>query len=121
MLTEKAMSERKWGCFPALRLILESKRVPDHYYGPSSVSDNSFDRTCRIMEIDILVHEHRAEIINILGSASREQFEQMMAELASLQYALRRTKNMLQEAEERVGPIMNEARHTRHIRRRRRL
>ena len=38
MLTEKAQSERKWGWLPALRPILESKRVPDRYFGSSSVS-----------------------------------------------------------------------------------
>lgn len=104
MLTEKAMSERKWGWLPALRLILELKRVPDDYYGPSSVSDNLFDRTRRFMEIEILVHEHRAEIIKILGS---DLLGKIMGDLHRLREALRYTKDMFQEAEERVEKIMN--------------
>jgi hypothetical protein len=101
MLTEKATSERKWGWLPALRLILESKRGAAHY-GPSSDSDQSFDRLCRNMEIHGLVHEYRAEIINMMGSGSREQ---IMRDLDRLRHALRNTKLMFQESEERVEEV----------------
>jgi len=43
MLTEEVSRERKWGQFPVLRKALEGKRVPDSYYGPTSVSDNMFE------------------------------------------------------------------------------
>jgi hypothetical protein len=61
-LTEKAAHEREWGRFPALAEILGKKEIPWHYYGPTSVSDNRFDATTRLMEIAILIQENRDEI-----------------------------------------------------------
>jgi hypothetical protein len=104
MLTEKAQSDRKWGWLPALRLILESKRVPERYFGASSASDNIFDRLRRLIEIDILVQENRTQIIEKLGSESRDQ---IMWDLHRLREAFRDAKNELQASEERVGNIMN--------------
>ena len=103
MLTETRTSPsgRKWGWLPALRLILESKRGAVDYL-PSSDSDQSFDRLCRNMEIHGLVHEYRAEIINMMGSDSREQ---IMRDLDRLRHALRNTKVMFQESEERVEKV----------------
>jgi hypothetical protein len=54
--------ERMWQPYPALRQILEEKLIPDRYYGASSVSDNSFDATLRLMQITILIQENRTEI-----------------------------------------------------------
>jgi hypothetical protein len=107
MLTEKAQSERKWGWLPALRLILESKRVPERYFGASSVSDNMFDRLRRLLEIDILVQENRAQIIEKLSSESRDQ---IMEDLHRLREAFRYAKRELQAAEGRVEDIMNSGR-----------
>ena len=80
MLTEKAMRERMWGQFPALRMILEPKRVPDQYYGPTTVSDNVFDRVQRLLTMAILVHENRRELLQSLKSefSSREADERLM-------------------------------------------
>lgn len=89
MLTEKSESDKKWGWLPALRSILESRRVPDHYLGSSSVLDNVFDRMHRLMEIEILVHEHRADIIEMLGSDARRQ---IVEDLQRLRGALRYAK-----------------------------
>lgn len=57
------MHERMWGWIPTLGKMLSGKRIPDHYFGPSSVSDNAFDRITRIMKISILIQESSDEII----------------------------------------------------------
>lgn len=104
MLTEKAESERKWGWLPTLRLILESKRVPDHYFGAASVSDNIFGRLHRLIEIDILIHENRAQIIEKLGGESGHQ---IMKDLHRFREAFRYTISQLQASEERLKNIIN--------------
>ena len=68
MLTEDA--ERMRGQFPTLRRVLEPKRVPDRYYGPTSVSDNVFSQIERLLTMAILVHENRNEILQTLKSQS---------------------------------------------------
>jgi hypothetical protein len=65
---EKALAERMWGPLPALRMILESKRVPDRYFGPTSVSDNVFNKIERLLIMAILVHENRRDIVGALDS-----------------------------------------------------
>src|SRR5262245_15938117 len=62
MLTEKAMYDRMWSWIPVLGKIIGSKRIPDRHFGPSSVSDNSFDGIRRLMQISILVQENSDEI-----------------------------------------------------------
>ncbi len=58
MLTKKALRERKWGPYPALRKALDDKRIPEGYYGPTSVSDSIFSALDRLIEIAILAREH---------------------------------------------------------------
>jgi hypothetical protein len=62
MLIEEAMYERMWGQFPTLGEILGAKTIPDHYFGPTSISDNEFDRVQRLMRIAILPGENSNEI-----------------------------------------------------------
>jgi hypothetical protein len=62
MLTAEAHAERKWGQFPVLRTVLESRRLPDSYFGPTGVSDNIFDQLHRTLEISLLACESEAEI-----------------------------------------------------------
>lgn len=62
MLTEKARHERMWGWIPTLGQLLSGKQIPDHYFGFSSVSDNPFDSTTRLMKISILIQENLEEI-----------------------------------------------------------
>jgi hypothetical protein len=49
-------------------MILESKRVPDRYFGPTSVSDNVFNKIERLLIMAILVHENRRDIVGALES-----------------------------------------------------
>ncbi|HQO78829.1 MAG TPA: hypothetical protein PLG17_10000, partial [Thermodesulfobacteriota bacterium] len=73
MLTAKAYQERKWRAFPALRKALEDKKVPDDYYGPTSVSDNMFARMDRLLEISVLVSEYQEHIKETAKSVGREE------------------------------------------------
>jgi hypothetical protein len=57
MLTYEAYNERKWGPFPALRKVLETRRLPDSCYGWTSVSDNAFDQRHRAVEMSFLACE----------------------------------------------------------------
>lgn len=69
MLSEDARRERKWGCFPALRQILEGKKPPEDYYGPTSVSDTRVEELHRLLEIACLAREYSNEF---LGAAKTE-------------------------------------------------
>lgn len=102
MLTEKAESERKWGWLPALRLILEPKRVPDHYFGPTSVSDNIFHRVHRLIEIGILVHENRSQIIEKMNGESKRE---IMNDLFELREAFSWAKREFQAAEDSIETL----------------
>ena len=61
MLTKQALNERMWGNYPTLGKLLQDKNIPGHYYGELSISDNTFDRTHRLLEIMILVLEFNSE------------------------------------------------------------
>ncbi len=63
MLTEEGSRERMWGKYPSLRKALENKRIPDSYYGPTSISDNMFDAMVRFVTIAILVREYPQDIM----------------------------------------------------------
>lgn len=62
MLTEEGSRERMWGKCPSLRKALENKRIPDSYYGPTSISD-MFDAMVRFVTIAILVREYPQDIM----------------------------------------------------------
>lgn len=62
MLSAESIEARKWAPFPALSSILPDKRVPEHYYGLTSVSDNVFDKVHRLLDVLIVVRENTALI-----------------------------------------------------------
>jgi hypothetical protein len=68
-----------WGPFPALRRVLEPKRVPDRYYGPTLVSDTVFSQIERLLTMAILLHENRHEVLEVLKSKTpdRESSERL--------------------------------------------
>ena len=101
-LTDKAAAEQKWGWLPTLRLILETKRIPDRYFGPSSASDNIFDRMQRLMEIAILINENRTEIIERLGGDSCDQTAR---DLVHLQNAFQWVQGLFGTAIEEIQEI----------------
>ena len=63
MLTEDGHSARFWGSFAALRHVLGAKRIPDHYYGPTSVSDNMFEAVSRHLQLATLLREYEADVV----------------------------------------------------------
>ena len=72
MLTEEDSRERMWGEYPSLRKALENKRIPDSYFGPTSISDNMFDAMVRSVTIAILVRQHPKDImINLTKEFSK--------------------------------------------------
>jgi hypothetical protein len=103
MLTEKAQSDRKWGWLPELRSILEPKRVPEHYFGASSVSDNIFDWLRHLIEVEMLIQENRNQIIEKLHSEARDG---VLRDLNRVRDAFRQAKSELEGAEERLGNVM---------------
>ncbi len=70
-LTLEAYKERQWGSFPALRRALEDKKVPDHYYGFTSISDNLFDALGRLIEIGVLTSEFTHDIKEMAKTTGR--------------------------------------------------
>lgn len=72
MLTEEDSRERMWGEYPSLTKALENRRIPDSYYGPTSISDNMFDAMVRSVTIAILVSEYPRDImINLTKEFSK--------------------------------------------------
>ena len=84
MLTEEALQERLWGKYPSLRKHLQKKKIPNYYYGFSSVSDNIFNRISRLLEVTILVKE----FLNIKEKMSNSNREGIVNDLERLLYEL---------------------------------
>lgn len=76
MLSPKALEARMWGPFPTLSSILPDKRVPDHYYGPTSVSDNVFNRIERLLEVMAIVRENTPLIRAAIEAEAKQQERQ---------------------------------------------
>jgi hypothetical protein len=63
-LTKEAYYRRKWGHYPSLGVLLGALRIPDHYFGWSSASDNLFDWLNRLAEVAVTVKEHTGLLID---------------------------------------------------------
>jgi RIO-like serine/threonine protein kinase len=70
------------------------------------VSDNIFDWLRRLVEIEILIHENRTQIIEKLHSQSREG---LMRDLSRLREAFQHATSELVRAEERLRDLMRSA------------
>lgn len=102
MLSEYGIQERMWGRFPALRKVLHDKRVPNEYYGPTSVSENIFNRTERLLQNSILVLEH-AELVN--ESARAVGPEEMHLDLSRLCDELDAASSFFRQQADRVRSL----------------
>ena len=102
MLTKEAYNERAWGPLPALRKVLENKKVPDEYYGPSSVSDNMFASIGRLMKITILVNEYENDIKEMAESIGLKEVHQ---DLKNLEEILQETSRFFTERANEVRKI----------------
>lgn len=67
-----------WGPFPTIRKVLEKRKVPGEYYGMTSVNDNEFEFMRRLMEIAILVNEHKTYLIEFTNADNvKEVYEDL--------------------------------------------
>jgi hypothetical protein len=98
MISADALNERMWGPFPALRELLESKQIPDQYYGLTSVSDNPFERVQRALKLAILIRHFGAEVVNATNDR------------AALRKDLERLADLLRHFQEDFGDAVNEVR-----------
>jgi hypothetical protein len=101
-LTEEGYRERKWGHFPALRKVLESKSVPAKYYGPLSDSDNLFDAMERLIEIAVLTVEYGSDIQEAAISVGRNE---MRVDLKRLEKSLEEASYFIKRRIEEVGKL----------------
>jgi hypothetical protein len=97
MLTEKATHERMWGWIPALGKLLGSKRISDHHFGHTSVSDNAFDQVNRLMKISILIEDNIDEIKGYLSTSS-----EIRRDLYTVADALEFTAQRFRDAREKL-------------------
>jgi hypothetical protein len=77
----------QWRSFPALRKILENKRLPDSYYGFGIIPRNSFERLGWVLDIAHLACEYEADIRNAVGISMeaneiRKDLDELRNELA---------------------------------------
>lgn len=116
-LTREAEQDRMWEPFPALRKVLEDKRVPNRFYGPSSISDNIFEQFRRLLEIEILVSEHASIIRDAANEDSvsghesdRERKYQMHKDLHLLQDFLREASTFFEQKAAGVSDVIGKLR-----------
>ena len=88
MLTDEARFEREWGYAPELAKILSGKKIPDHYFGPSSVSDNRFEQVERALKHAILLHEYEKDILSEAQNIDHERRAQLRRDLLRLREKL---------------------------------
>jgi len=107
MLTEEGYKTRFWGSFSALRRVLEEKKVPDHYYGPTSVSDNMFAAMSRHLELAILVREHAADLVKA-ATVDTELGRALLSDLQDVKGMLHAASRQLADQSEGVERLLSD-------------
>jgi hypothetical protein len=79
----------QWRSFPALRKILENKRLPDSYYGFGIIPQNRFERLDWVLDIAHLACECEADIRGAVGKPMeandiRKDLDELRNELAGV-------------------------------------
>lgn len=77
----------QWRSFPALRRILENKRLPDSYYGFGIIPHNRFERLDWVLDIAHLACECETDIRSAVGKPMdaneiRRDLDELRNELA---------------------------------------
>jgi hypothetical protein len=110
-LTRQASTERMWGSFPALRVILEEKKVPDQ--------DNIFGQLSRLLQLTILIRENKAQITEALRAnrahkpVSEDDFcriGQLENDLSRLRSGYRWASKIFQDAAKELDEEIGEER-----------
>ena len=99
MLTTKALEERKWGRFPALRKALDNKPFPGDCYGITSISDNLGNQIVRSLEIATLAREHAAAVRETAQAVGSER---MKRDLQTLEEELRWASSQVEREIEEI-------------------
>ena len=107
-LTPQAVKERVWGPFPTLRAILETKALPESYFGSSSASNNIFEELQRLLEIAIIVKENATAIAE--SSKAEVRGQRLLTDLRHLQEAYRLPMTIFQDASEEIERIVRKVR-----------
>jgi hypothetical protein len=105
MRSVESIEARKWAQFPALGSILQNKRVPEHYYGITSLSDNVFDQVNGLHEVLVIVRENTALIAAAVKAEAKRQREHQTArpppllqDLCNLESALGWARSLFDDA-----------------------
>ena len=99
-LTAQGLANRKWGSLPELRKVFEDVRVSDHHYGFSSTKYNQFAQLSDLIEIALVVLDHREELAN-----SKLTQEDVAKELLRLGTRLNDTSNYFPQLSEEIRRI----------------
>lgn len=112
-LTIEAYNERKWSRYPSLRNVLEDRKIPDHYYGPTSVSDNIFERLSRLHQLAVLVCEHKDQLIDKSESCKlKEMMEDLNLVKQDLESARCGLEKYIRDIDQ-ICTLIGEKQHTR--------
>ncbi len=87
-ITDEEYHKRKWGHYPSLGVLLGALRIPDHYFGWSTASDNVFDWLSRLAGVAVTVKENTG----LLSDATDPQLVERLPE------DLRRLESELESA-----------------------
>lgn len=105
MRSAESIEARKWAQFPALGSILQDKRVPEHYYGMTSVSDNVFDQVDRLLQVLVIVRENSPLIAAAVKAEAKQQRDNrtdrpppLLQDLWNLEKALGWVRSMFDDA-----------------------
>ena len=101
-LTPEAIQERKWGLFPVMRQVIQDERIPDYYYGFTSISDNMLDQMMRTTEIAILVKEFKQ---NIKAQAQPLGRDEMYEDLCRLEGTLKQMHAFFGDAIDEISQL----------------
>lgn len=83
MLTERAVRERRWGSFPALRIALEEK--PPLNRALTSIDDTETEAFARLTEIAALASHYRDDLV---GAAQKVGLRQVHDDIEHLAGAI---------------------------------
>lgn len=101
-LTEQGYIDRMWGNLPTLGRLVGGKRPKDHWYGPSTASDNVFESMSRLMEVYAVVVDSRKELTSTNNESEEKNFVKDLENLASM---LRHAAGIYQNAADEIKTL----------------